>query len=374
MENNTTIPSELESLNDEIAKLFRRRLEILDGSASTRVDPAHERALLARVTEGLGPAAENAARRLFATLLDIDRAHFRSAEGHDDAVLADVKAAAAAPKPFANRAMVACVGTEGAYGQKATSLLFSFPTIFYLDKRSSVFEAVGRGLFTYGVLPVENTVSGAVAAVYDLLVRHHCRIVRTIRLKVDHVLLALPGVKLEDVREVTSHPHALAQCGEFLRAHAAIHTAVGANTAVAAKELAASGRRDAAVIASRECAEIYGLAVLAENIADDPANYTRFMCIGRDLEVHPDANKFGVQFTLPHRPGMLAGFLSRFAALDINLTQLDSHPAPGTDLEYRFTLELEASPTDARVLALLAEIAGNPEVRNFTVLGVYAAK
>ena len=286
----------------------------------------------------------------------------------------DIRAARAAFERFPNRAVVACPGTEGSYAQQATSIMFQLPTILYFTSFDKVFEAVEQGLCPYGILPIENSAAGSVAAVYDLMVKHRFHIARALRLKVDHVLLAAHGVKLSEVREVISHPHALAQCGEFLKAHPEIKAVPGANTAVGAKALSASGRRDAAVIASRACAELYGLDVIAEDIADAVYNYTRFICISKDLQIYPDANKFSIMLSLPHRPGSLNGLISKFAAINVNLTKLESRPIPGMDFEFRFTFDFEAPPSDPAVLGLLAELAQDPEIEHFTFLGAYAER
>ena len=229
-----------------------------------------------------------------------------------------------------------------------------------------------KGLCPYGILPIENSAAGSVASVYDLMVSHRFHIVRALRLKVDHVLLAPHGTRLADIREVTSHAHALAQCSEFLKAHPEWHAAAASNTAAAAKALATSNRKDLAVIASRACAELYGLDILAESIADAAFNYTRFICISKNLEVYPDANKFSIMLSLPHRPGALNEIISKFAAIDVNLTKLESRPIPGMDFEFRFTFEFEASPKTAAVMGLLAELSSEEGIEHFTFLGAYA--
>ena len=244
----------------------------------------------------------------------------------------------------------------------------------YFNSFEKVFEAVEKGLCAYGVLPVENSAAGSVTAVYDLMQKHSFHIVRAVRLRVDHVLLALPGVKLSDVREVASHPHALAQCTAFFKAHPEIKAVPAANTAVAAKEIAASGRRDVAVIASRLCAELYGLQVVAEKIQDTISNYTRFICISKGLEIFPDASKISIMLSLPHRPGSLAEIISKFAAIDVNLTKLESRPVPGVDFEFRFIFDFEASPSDGSVLSLLSELSLDPEIEHFAFLGAYGER
>ena len=376
-----SIRAEIDSIDRELARLFQRRLEIVGQVAASKLergapvsDPARERDILSRVTAAVGPEYENGARLFFSTLFGISKARQRTMLAGESPLVDRIRAAASKGTRFPNRAVVACAGTEGSYAQEATTLMFPLPTILYFNGFEPVFEAVEQGLCPYGILPIENSAAGSVSAVYDLMVRHRFHIVRALRLKVDHVLLAARGVKLADVREIVSHPHALAQCGTFLKAHPKIKATPGVNTAVAAKELASSGRRDQAVIASRTCAELYGLDVVAEGIADATFNYTRFICISKNMEIYPDAGKFSIMLSLPHRPGALNGLISKFAAIDVNLTKLESRPIPGMDFEFRFTFDFEAPPTDTAVLALLSELSQDPGIEHFTFLGAYAER
>ena len=275
-------------------------------------------------------------------------------------------------KPFPQKAIVACPGTDGSYAQRAASEIFEIPTILFFSNFESVFGAVEKGLCPYGILPIENSAAGSVAQVYDLMSRHRFHIVRSARVKIDHVLLGRRGAKLADIREVESHPHALTQCGTFLKAHPDLKPIPGENTAVAAKRLAESGALDRAVIASRACAELYGLDILAEQIADTTYNYTRFICISREMAITPDANRFSVLLSLPHKPGALNSIIAKFAAIGVNLTKLESRPIPGMDFEFRFIFEFEASPTNKDVLALISELSDNPEIEHFTFLGAYS--
>ena len=376
------VRGEIDKIDHQLVDLFLKRLEIVGQVAASKrergapvYDPAREREILSRVTEEVGPEYENGARLFFSTLFSISKARQRTMLHGDSPLVQQVQAAAAEyDRKFPTRAVVACAGTEGSYAQQATSLMFPVPTIVYFNNFEKVFEAVEQGMCPYGILPIENSAAGSVAAVYDLMLKHKFHIVRALRLKIDHVLLAPEGVKLEDIREVTSHPHALAQCKDFFKRNPQIKQAAGLNTALAAKEVAASGRRDLAVIASRACAELYGLRVVAEGIQDAAFNYTRFICISKNLEIYPDANKFSIMLSLPHRPGSLNGIISKFASIDVNLTKLESRPIPGMDFELRFTFEFEASPTDKNVLCLLAELAMDPEIEHFDFLGAYGER
>ena len=375
------IRSEIDSIDSELVNLFRRRLEIVAEVAASKhergapvTDPARERDILARVTEEVGEEYAYGARLFFSTLFDISKARQRALLNGESELVKTIREAMANRTRFPERAVVACAGAEGSYAQQATSLMFPLPTILYFTSFEKVFEAVEKGFCQYGILPVENSAAGSVTAVYDLMERQHFHIVRALRLKVDHVLLTPHGVRLEDVREITSHPHALAQCRTFLQAHPKIKVVPGPNTAVAAKTLADSGRRDMGVIASRACAELYGLDVAEEDIMDAVYNYTRFVCISKEPEIWPDSRKFTITMRLPHRPGALNTVILKFASIGVNLTKLESRPIPGTDFEFRFIFDFDASPNDPEILALLSELAQDPEIEHFAFLGAYAEK
>lgn len=376
------IRDELNAVDDELVKLFEKRLTIVDKVAETKrrngapiFDPGRERAILSRVAGIVGEELEIPCKVLFSTLFNISRARQRKVLGTVSTVSESIRnALAAAPEQFPTRATVACPGAEGSFSQQAVDQLVKFPTVFYFNSFEDVCLAVEKGMCRYGILPIENSAAGSVTAVYDLMVRHRFHIVRALRQHVRHVLLAPPGVKIDDIKDVYSHPQALAQCSEFLQKHTGITQHASGNTAVAAREVAASGRKDVAVIASRACAELYGLQVLAEDICNTSANFTRFICISKECEVYRDSGKFSIMMTLAHRPGSLYGIMAKFAALDVNLTKLESRPIPGRDFEFRFTFDFEAKPDDERVIGLLSELSVDPDIEQFTFLGAYAEK
>ena len=375
------IRAEIDAIDSELVRLFRRRLEVVGEVAASKhergapvTDPARERDILSRVSQEVGDEYAYGARLFFSTLFGISKARQRALLNGESGLVKTMREAAEGRERFPERAVVACAGAEGSYAQQAASLLCPLPTILYFTSFEKVFEAVEKGFCAYGILPVENSAAGSVTAVYDLMERQRFHIVRALRLKVDHVLLGARGARLEDVREITSHPHALAQCRAFLRSLPKVKATPGPNTAVAAKELAESGRRDLAVVASRACAELYGLDVIKDDIMDAAYNYTRFVCISKDPEIWPDARKFTVTMRLPHRPGALNTVILKFASIGVNLTKLESRPIPGTDFEFRFIFDFEASPSDPAILALLSELSQDPEIERFAFLGAYAEK
>ncbi|MBP5638579.1 MAG: chorismate mutase [Victivallales bacterium] len=379
MNNLTDIRKEIDSIDEELTKLLVRRFEIVADVAKAKhenglpiSDPSREREILSRMTEKAGPEYENAIRMMFTTMFGLSKAHQRMLIGGQSHLLDAIAQAQKNTPEFPSRALVACPGIEGSYAQQATSMFFKLPSILFFNSFEKIFEAVEKGLCPYGILPIENSAAGSVAAVYDMMVRHHFYIVKALRLKVSHVLLGVKGSKLSDIREVSSHQHALAQCSNYLKGHPEFKLVPDTNTAVAAKNLATSGRLDKAVIASRDCAELYGLDILAEDIADAAFNYTRFICISKNLEIRPDARKISIMLSLQHQPGMLNSIISRFAAIELNLTKLESRPIPGMDFEFRFTFDFEASLADEKALRLLAELETDPSIEHFTFLGAYA--
>ena len=272
-------------------------------------------------------------------------------------------------KDLPQDAVVACQGVEGAYSSRAWAGLFTRPDILFFQNWEGVFTAVQEGLCQYGILPIENSTAGSVNQVYDLMNRHNFYIVRSIRLRVEHTLLAKKGVKLSEVREIFSHEQAIQQCSAFLEGLKGVKVTVCENTAAAAKRVAESDRRDIAAISSKDCMALYGLEALGESIQNNSNNYTRFICIGKQPEIFPGANKTSLMLTLQHKPGALYDVLSRFYALDINLLKLESRPKPGSDFEFVFYFDIEASVYSEDFFRMLSELQESCE--QFSYLGSY---
>lgn len=378
MKNIEDIRASIDSLDDRIVALLAERLELSDAIADAKrvsggpvSDPAREREILTRLSNEVGQKFGRDIRTVYSALFGVSKARQRQQLMGGSPLDREINDAISRGSPNLGLAMVASCGTEGSYAQQAASRMFEVPTILYFNSFDKVFEAVESGICPYGVLPVENSSAGSVAAVYDLMQKHRFHIVRALKLRIRHVLLGNPGASVGGLKEISSHPHALSQCGGFLGSHPSIRSVPAINTAVAARELAASGRIDRAVIASRECAELYGLRILAEDVSDASDNYTRFICIARELSVSERANKLGVMLSLPHRPGSLCEVISKFAAIGVNLTKLESRPVASSPFEFRFVFEFEASARSLDVRALLSELSTDPEIDHFAFLGAY---
>jgi len=202
------------------------------------------------------------------------------------------------------------------------------------------------------------------------MAKYNFSIIRSVKLKTNHTLLANPGVKLEDVREIISHEQAINQCSVFLRSLKDVKITYCENTAVAAKIVRESNRKDIAAISSRACAELYGLNILSDSIQTSENNYTRFICISRKTEIYPGANRTSLMMVLPHKPGSLYRVMSKFSALGINLTKLESRPIPGREFEFMFYMDLECSIYSPAFTQLISELEYS--VESFRYLGSYS--
>ncbi|GIV62025.1 MAG: prephenate dehydratase [Rhodothermaceae bacterium] len=266
---------------------------------------------------------------------------------------------------------VAFQGEIGAFSEEAACVLFPGAEVVPCPAFEDVFAAVEAGRVARGVVPIENSLFGSVHVNYDLLRAHDVRIVAELNLRVRHNLMALPGVRPADIREVFSHPQALGQCRDYLRTHLPHAEAVPVyDTAGAAKRVAAEGRRDAAAIASRQAAAEYGLALLAEGIESNHQNYTRFLALARANEATLPGPGVPAKTSIVYAqrenvPGGLFKSLAVFALRDIDLFKIESRPLVGHPGQYLFYLDLAGSVAEEpvrRALEHLGEIAAEVKV------------
>ncbi|MBF0155989.1 MAG: prephenate dehydratase [Magnetococcales bacterium] len=255
---------------------------------------------------------------------------------------------------------VAFQGIRGAYSEKACQE--KLPGLLHLPMKSfeDVFQAVEDGRVRYGVIPVENSSAGVVADSYDLLAVHHLRILGEHFLRVRHALLGLPGVALEEIRAVHSHPQALMQCQRTIRSLGWDRIA-SYDTAGAARDLLSLGNREHAAIASELCADLYGLSLLRRDLQDNHGNTTRFLVIGKEDNCPAIAEglpcKTSLLFEVRNIPAALYKCLGGFATNGVNLTRLESRPVPGKNWSYHFYLDFQGRPED-RASALAIEELG----------------
>ena len=335
------------------------------------LDTERERNLLNKVAEQAGAENEQGIRALYHLLMDHSRLR-QQLDDHPESALGRRirETVSAAPFAFPEKAVVACQGVEGAYSQLACEKIIRYPSIVYCRTFENVFSAIESGLCQYGILPIENSLAGSVNSVYDLMIQHHCYIVRSARIKIDHTLLALPGTRMDQIREIYSHEQAIQQCSAFLSQHKEWHVNVCSNTASAAQMVSESMQKDAAAISSGHCAALYGLECLSADIQNNSNNHTRFICISKNPEIYPGADHTSLMLVLPNRPGSLYQLLSRFNAQGINLIKLESRPLPGRDFEFMFYFDLEGSVGSPSFEKLIEEL--DVTLNQFTYLGSYS--
>ncbi len=253
-----------------------------------------------------------------------------------------------------NRPLVAFQGEHGAYGEVAARRLIPggayIPCLEFID----VFRGVEERQFDMGVVPVENSLEGAVTQVNDLLTTTDLKVIGEAKVTVKHCLLAIADTDHREIRLVYSHPQALAQCRGFLMRNK-LEARPFYDTAGAAKMLARENPRAAAAIASELCAELYDLEIIKEGIEDGPANNTRFLLLSR--EPHADGgDKTSIIFATPHEAGRLFAVLRLFAEANINLTRIASMPLRSDPENYCFFLDFEGAEKDEKVTAVLQQM------------------
>ncbi|MDR0222922.1 MAG: chorismate mutase [Oscillospiraceae bacterium] len=283
----------------------------------------------------------------------------------------------AAPFTVPEEPVIACQGVIGSYSEQACRKLFgSSEKAVFTEDFEDVFRALDSGRADYGILPIENSSAGEVSLTYELMSRYSFYIRGSARVKADHTLAAKPGARLGDVKTVVSHEQALRQCSRFISGLSA-EKSLCKNTAVAAKTVAESEGLTLAAVCSAECAALYGLEVLADNITDRDDNYTRFIGIAKTPQISETADIISISLSTPHSPGALYRILTRFAFYGLNLLKIESKPVPyevshsikRDAFDVIFFLDFNGNIRDEAVKTLLTNL--NEELRYFRFLGNY---
>ena len=376
--------SELKQLRDEIdiidrqiADLFRQRMDVTYKVGQYKVrnhmnvlDESREREVLAaKAALTDDPAMQGDLTTLFESIMSISRKQQRRLVQENDPwfdrYLAD---RTQVRTPLANP-RVLYQGEPGAYADEASALFFGEDVPRGKVRTwEEIFIALKEGRADYGVVPIENSSTGSINPIYDLLARYGAHIVGEQTVKVDHCLMAPKGAVLDNITDVYSHEQGLSQCEDFLKIHGWERHAV-LNTAAAAKLVADSGDVTRAAIGSKRAAALYGLDILAESINFNDSNYTRFVVVSPVMERRTGADKISALFTLPHKSGTLHRIMAVFAVAGLNMMKLESRPVVGRNWEYLFFVDfsgdLDAPEMDGIIRELTQTASG------FRVLGNY---
>jgi chorismate mutase/prephenate dehydratase len=369
--------TQIDAADDKLLQSFLDRMETAANIARCKhennmpiFDSERERKKILSIMEKTPQELQSYVNALYHQLFDLSRNYQEQTLRPVSPLVETIKEAIDhTDKQFPKSPAVACQGIEGAYSQLACEKLFAMPNIMYCASWESVFSAVDSGLCRYGVVPIENSTAGSINMIYDLMMQNHFYIVRSTRLKVNHNLLAKPGTKLNDIREIYSHEQAIIQCAGFLKSLKNVKVTACANTAIAAQTVANSDRNDIAALSSRYCAALYGLDCLSESVQDKGSNFTRFITLSKKLEIYPGSDKTSVKLVVSHKPGSLYRILSRFNALGININKLESRPIPDRDFEFMLYFDLDTPIYSEEFLELINALDLTCE--QFEYLGSY---
>lgn len=371
---------EIDRIDKGLLDLFRERMNIAAKIAEYKrennlpiLDTKREREKITSLMEMVPDEFKSYTHVLYSLMFELSRSYQGRLLDKPSELNEKISKAISVTTPlFPESAMVACQGTEGAYSQIACEKLFKTPSIMYMNTFDNVFAAIEGGLCRYGILPLENSSAGSVTQVYDLMQKHNFSIVKSVRLKVDHNLYVGRSVKdLSQIKEIVSHEQAIMQCSEFIKELPKdVKITYCDNTAKAAQMVFESGREDVAAIASHTCGEVYNLKCLKTAVQNRGNNYTRFICISKELEIYPGAGKTSLMMTVSHRPGSLYKILARIYSLGINLLKIESRPIPDRDFEFMFYFDIETSIYSKEFVQLICELEGICE--EFFYLGSYS--
>ncbi|MDQ3337039.1 MAG: prephenate dehydratase [Myxococcota bacterium] len=362
-----TLRERIEAVDRKIIELIAERLGIVEGvveaklaSASPFRDREREESLIGRLRAiaaevGVDP---HQIERLYRVVMDMSVAHQEQrVRDREDAPL-----------------RVTYQGVEGSYSHLAAQRRYGGRTggalLTGFDSFRGAAQAVLSGAADLALLPIENTTAGSINETYDLLAAGGLHITGEVVAAIEHCLLALPGVALDEVRVVMSHPQALAQCQAFIAQHGLVARAE-VDTAGSARRVASGNDRTVAAIASSAAAKTYGLAILAQGIQTSAGNATRFVEIStRPAPVGEGASaKTSLVLSLADRPGALGEVLMRFASCNLSLTKIESRPIPEAPFTYRFYVDVMGHAASAPFVGALDDI--RPLTTELRVLGTY---
>jgi Prephenate dehydratase len=364
----SAIRTDIDNIDKELISLLEKRMECSEKVAEIKLagniaimDEGREEQVLARAKSNISEKYVADSQTFMRNLLSLSRLR-QAKKILPQQTVSLPKSAEPKENP-----KVGYQGVKGAWGQAAAKSLFTNKSLQSFDYFEDIFTAINCGNLDYGVLPIENSQSGAIGEVYDLLRRYGLYIVKQTWVDIAQCLLALPGTNLSDLREIYSHPEGFKQCFNFLKGKN-LELTPTRNTAVAAQLVKDSGEKSKGAIASRTAAEEYGLEILVPDIMDKQNNKTRFIVVAKAPKYDEQSNIISISFATAHKSGALSAVIECFALAGLSLTRIESRPT-GTGIDYRFFVDLDGNVSDPQTLAALQNAAGHCEY--FEILGCY---
>lgn len=351
------IRKKIDAIDDQMLDLFLERMNLATDVAKYKAannmvvfQKDREKFIIDNVKQNSPEELRKSAAFLFMNIMDISKVSQINAITSDyDIKFTDKRK---------ERPAVAAQGIEGAYSHAAALKLFSNGSISFYASFQEVFNAVENGDVDYGIIPIENSTAGEVTVNMELLERHNVYICATTTVECAHVLAAKRGVSEEDIKIVFGHEQAIRQCTEYLESRQGLTVIPYHNNAAAAKMVAENPSSELGCICSEECAEMHGLSIVHKNIATDPNNCTRFICISKNVEVYDNAGTVAVSVSIPNISGALYRLLTKFAVNGLSMSKIQSKPLP-TEVkkqfpdEYMFYIEFNGNLNEPKVSKLL---------------------
>ncbi len=369
------IRNEIDKIDDQLSSLFVQRLNLVKDVAEYKMntskgikDTSREDKILYRLAKDKPEEYKYYLKELYQTIFATSKSYQSKLISSSSKSIEMINKAIESQKQFPITATVACQGVEGSNSSIACKNVFPISDITYFKSFEGVFNAVEKGFCEFGVLPIENSTAGSVLEVYDLMNKYSFYIVSSVRVKVNHCLVGVKGATKNGVKKIISHSQALSQCSSYLK-NLNVQSESVENTALSAQIVNQTNDKSLACLCRKECAEIYNLEILEENVQDNMANYTRFIVISKELNVYDGSNKISIITSAPHETGSLSKILARFSALGLSLTKLESRPIVGSDFEFLFYFDFEGSVKDKSCVNLISELENTSE--HFVFLGCY---
>ena len=379
MEELSALRGEIDRIDRQIAQLLFARMEVTRQVGEYKVrhhmnvlDEEREKQVLsAKAALSDDPAMQGALTTLFETIMAISRKQQRQLVTEADPWYDRCRAARAAARAPLENPRVLYQGEPGAYAEEAAALFFGEKVSrSHVATWEEIFQALKEGRADYGVVPIENSSTGSINQVYDLLAQYGHFIVGEQLVKVDHCLAAPAGARLDSITTVYSHEQGLLQCADYLKGRGWTQVP-RLNTAESAQFVAGQGKVTEAAICSPRAARLYGLNILAEHLNANDHNYTRFVVVSPVMEHRAGADKVSALFTLPHRSGTLHRIMSVFAVAGLNMLKLESRPVAGRSWEYLFFVDFSGDLDRPELDGVLHELTQTAS--GFRVLGNYKA-
>lgn len=360
---------EIDKIDKNILNSFEKRMDLCRQVAIYKMEnnlpvfqEGREKDIIKKVRDNSPEHLKDSSAVLFTEIMDISKLL------QQNELFRDKKLLNSQPLRISKDHVVGCQGRSGSNSETAAKKIFSDNKIKFYNDFEDVFIAVENGEVDFGIIPIHNSTAGSVTQSYDLMRKHNVYIVKSIKIEITNCLAVRPGVKINNIKKVYSHPQALSQCSSFIQKNG-FEPVESVNTAMAA-EFVSKSSGDCAAICSENCAKLYNMEILEKGISNVIPNYTRFICISKEFLISDDADTISVNLKLPNSTGSLYRLLTKFFVNDMNLSKIESRPLADGSFNVMFYLDFTGNVSDPKVHSLIAGLS--EELEYFKFLGNFS--